>query len=188
MNNSTAKDVMISIQSRWCAEILNGRKTVEIRKNIPAIEEPFRCYMYCTKRPPYLVGNYWFRRNGMPKYETVSGSFSKDTYKMRQAMNGKIIGEFICDRILTIRSRGDLNNFNYCYQSLSVFGNDDIGPEIRAISKSCISQEELNAYGTGHTQLYAWHISDLKIYSQPKSLEDFDVKRPPQSWCYVDDK
>ena len=34
---------------------------------------------------------------------------------------------------------------------------------------------------------YGWHISDLKIYDTPKELSDFGLKRPPQSWCYVEE-
>ncbi|MBP5781472.1 MAG: hypothetical protein J6X34_09605 [Clostridia bacterium] len=51
---------------------------------------------------------------------------------------------------------------------------------------------------------YGWHISDLEIYDKPKNLTAFrsfypsvewedgypmpthEIKRPPQSWFYVD--
>ena len=46
---------------------------------------------------------------------------------------------------------------------------------------------------------YGWHISDLRIYDTPRELSEFtglrntrfgaapyDIKRPPQSWCYVE--
>ena len=49
--------------------------------------------------------------------------------------------------------------------------------------------------GTG----YGWHITDLRIYDAPRELSEFtglrntrfgaapyDIKRPPQSWCYVE--
>ena len=54
-------------------------------------------------------------------------------------------------------------------------------------------------YGKGAT-LYGWHISNLKIYDDPKQLSEFkgvrktkfgyapvEIKRPPQSWCYVEE-
>ena len=31
-----------------------------------------------------------------------------------------------------------------------------------------------------------WHISDLIVYDRPKSLNEFRLNRPPQSWCYVE--
>ncbi len=31
-----------------------------------------------------------------------------------------------------------------------------------------------------------WHISNLKIYDKPKELSEFGLKRPPQSWQYIE--
>ena len=36
----------------------------------------------------------------------------------------------------------------------------------------CLNQPELIRYGKGKT-LYGWHISDLKIYDEPKELSEF---------------
>ena len=52
--------VMLSIQPKWCNLILSGAKTWEVRKTKPAgvklgkLDEPFKCYIYCTgvKRLP----------------------------------------------------------------------------------------------------------------------------------------
>ena len=46
-NNKPA--VLISIRPKWCELIANGVKTVEVRKNRPKLEMPFKCYIYCTK-------------------------------------------------------------------------------------------------------------------------------------------
>ena len=73
--------------------------------------------------------------------------------------------------------------------------------------------EELADYiGNGKTG-HGWHISDLLIYDQPRELSEFqratdpcvfcmeriarectdckkfggNIKRPPQSWCYVEE-
>ena len=43
----------------------------------------------------------------------------------------------------------------------------------------------LESYGKGKT-LYAWNIENLKIYDKLKELSDFELKRAPQSWCYVE--
>ncbi len=188
-------DVLISIQPRWCELILSGKKTVEIRKTKPNIKTPFRCYIYCTKDNKYFL----------------------DDGKRR--LNGKVIGEFVCTKIDRIQKRGINDNFDYCYLSLNVFGNDDIEIEITDIKKSCIKKDELNSYGSNSNVLYAWHISNLVIYDKPKELKEFNfphyrecdiecrkckfsipvktilgveydcdrsVKRPPQSWCYVE--
>ena len=74
---------------------------------------------------------------------------------------GKVIGEFVCDEILDCR---DVH-----------------------IDVTCLTVEEWLKYTEGHKgSVYGWHISDLIIYDKPKDLSDFRVKRPPQSWCYVE--
>ena len=44
-----AKAVLISIHPKWCELIASGKKMVEIRKNKPKLETPFKCYIYQTK-------------------------------------------------------------------------------------------------------------------------------------------
>mgnify|MGYP000780281991 CR=1 FL=1 len=39
------KAVLLSIRPEWCVKILNGEKTVEIRKNRPKLKPPFKCYL-----------------------------------------------------------------------------------------------------------------------------------------------
>lgn len=80
---------------------------------------------------------------------------------------------------------------------------------------ACLTYEELADYiGNGKTG-HGWHISDLRIYDQPQELtafrracpnswycescamywenngtcgnESLYIKRPPQSWCYVEE-
>ena len=43
-----SKAVLISIRPEWVRKILNGSKTVEIRKTAPKCGVPFKCYIYCT--------------------------------------------------------------------------------------------------------------------------------------------
>ena len=177
------KAVMLSIRPKWVEKIANGEKTIEVRKTKPKLETPFKCYIYCT----------------LPKYPHED--FIATDYPMPQFYGGgKVVGEFTCDRIYEIRKRGIPENFDYCYLSLNEWGNDDIETEIRAISASCVSKEELNAYGAKAPLLYGWHISDLRIYDAPRELSEFtglrdtrfgaapyDIKRAPQSWCYVEE-
>ena len=89
---------------------------------------------------------------------------------------GKVIGEFVCDRIDTIRKRGIDDNFDYCYLSLDKWGNDDIEPEITAVKNSCVLRDDLNDYGENSRMLYGWHISNLVIYDEPKALNKFYKK------------
>jgi hypothetical protein len=77
---------------------------------------------------------------------------------------------------------------------------------------ACLTLEEIEQYaGSRGRGIYAWHISDLKIYDKPRELGEFkkpcnhkndcctcdrydyighrcydEITRPPQSWCYVE--
>lgn len=192
------KAVLISIRPKWVEKIASGKKTIEVRKTRPKLETPFKCYIYCTMDHPYI--------------SVSCGELDKLNYRTNTVgrCNGKVIGEFTCERIYEIGKRGIPENFDYCYLSLNEWGNDDIETEIKAISASCVSKEKLNAYGAKAPFLYGWHISNLKIYDTPKALSKFSrpfencidkvcdefgcascengghIKRPPQSWCYVE--
>lgn len=153
------KAVLISIKPRWAEKIANGKKTVEVRKTKPKIYVPFKCYIYCTEKD----------------YDKI---FCIDKFMHKVFLDGKgkqkVIGEFVCKRIDRIGKRGGNNNFDYCYLPL-VWGNDDIEIEITDIRKSCIAIDDLNSYGASSACLYAWHISDLIIYDEPKELSEFYV-------------
>ena len=196
-----SKAVMLSVRPKWCEKIARGEKTIEVRKTRTKLDTPFKGYIYCT-----LQGcNELFQVD-------LGGDVAKWNRGKWADRKGKVIGEFTCDRIYEIRKRGIPENFDYCYLSLNEWGNDDIETEIRAISASCVSKEELNAYGSKAPLLYGWHISDLRIYDTPKELSEFKtlcrvdadccacpyynytkmdcdgrvIGRPPQSWCYVE--
>lgn len=171
-----SKAVMLSIRPKWCEKIASGKKTIEVRKTKTKLETPFKAYIYCTMpdtRDPHNI----------LELHGADG-------KIRKA-NGKVIGEFTCDRIYEL---APLNH-----------APDDVEKQ------ACLTREEIVDYlkGTG----YGWHISNLKIYDKPRELNEFrrscpnswycescamywenngtcgsaslQIKRPPQSWCYV---
>ena len=43
------KAVLISIRPEWCDLIVQGKKTIEVRKTRPKLETPFKVY----KAPPF---------------------------------------------------------------------------------------------------------------------------------------
>lgn len=47
------KAILISINPKWVAKILNGEKTLEIRKTFPKCDLPIDVYIYCTKDKKY---------------------------------------------------------------------------------------------------------------------------------------
>ena len=111
-----------------------------------------------------------------------------------QLGNGKVIGEFTCDRIYGL---APLNH-----------APDDVAQQ------ACMTREEIVRYLNGVG--YGWHISDLKIYDTQKELTEFHalkkckscsksgyestaciydencmvpvaITKSPQSWCYVEE-
>ena len=79
--------------------------------------------------------------------------------------NGKVIGEFTCDTFVI-----DIT-----------YGRDPL-----YCGAACMNAIDVAAYALNYPK-YGWHISDLKIYDEPKELSDFGLTRPPQSWCYVEE-
>lgn len=172
------KSVLISIQPKWCELIASGKKTVEVRKTKPKLKTPFKVYIYCTKG------------------ETVY--LPKDIFG-NEALNGKVIGEFVCDKIVQFEN--------------SLF--DEALPE--TVARSCVPMYDLLVYLGKQDYGYGWHITNLVIYDKPRGLSEFKrvcdgncqscqyaiwqtngwayepyivdckpITRPPQSWCYVE--
>lgn len=50
---------------------------------------------------------------------------------------------------------------------------------------ACLPIEEIERY-VGDKRACFWHISDLKIFDAPKELDEFGLKRPPQSWQFIE--
>lgn len=183
-----SKAVMLSIRPKWCEKIISGEKTVEVRKTRPKLETPFKCYIYCTIGGRDL--NIPISQEQLMRDYLETGSMKSLNCPLG---NGKVIGEFTCDRIYKIDK--DSTDFLFKVGGLSVYK--------QAAEEKCglcvaMTDDELHGY-LGHCQGYGWHISGLKIYDSPKKLDEFiglretrfgmepvGIKRPPQSWCYVE--
>lgn len=147
-------------------------------------EVPFKAYIYCSKEK---------------KQDDIiwAGAFGD-----RGKWNEHVIGEFICDKVERF--------------SVGSLRSDDIE------KLACLSYNEMISYfykpeeldGKTTKQGFAWHISDLKIYDNPKELSEFCipcktncevckkplfydcwkekgkikvVNRPPQSYMFVEE-
>ena len=191
------RSVLISIQPKWCELIAGGKKTIEIRKTKPKLETPFKVYIYCTKSKKHFLQS----RSNMFFYcedKDFIGGHGAGAY---QRLNGKVIGEFVCDEIECFTTDYRANR-----------------EQTERISKqSCVSWLGMAEYEYNSHCLYAWHISNLVIYDKPRELVEFQkpcirdcncggcenayfthdygfegcaleegLTRPPQSWCYVE--
>lgn len=185
--------VLISIRPEWCEKIINGRKTIEVRKTRPKLNPPFKCYIYCTKGRPDL--NIPIPQERLMRDYLETGSMKSLNCPLG---NEKVIGEFTCNRVTNLFSN-----------SRFWLGEDDV-------LHTCLSAAEMRKYANGANGLYGWHISNLRIYDTPRELDDFrrackndwwcescamycehnrtcgngslQIRRPPQSWCYVEEE
>ena len=194
--------VLISIQPKWCELIANGKKTVEVRKTSPKLDTPFKCYIYCTLPPK----SEFFWHHDEEGHRTL-GEYANELirlqdgrivydYGMRLCVDPedrpysqdnflckKVIGEFVCDKLIWVLSHPTFFAGHPLFYS-------------QAIKDACLTEDDVESY-SGGKDVYGWHISDLVIYDKPKELSEFSkhgfdhpvwLKRPPQSWCYVEER
>lgn len=174
------KAVLISIQPKWCELIADGEKTVEVRKTKPKLKPPFKCYIYCTKSTQ--SDQLWVLNENERKenfgLSAVCGNLNATAGIHRG--NGKVIGEFVCDRIDIIDIIDDPVMTYIRVNQLNQH------PDICITAETCLNINQLQRY-LNDKKGYGWHISDLKIYDEPIELSEFGLTRPPQSWCYVEE-
>lgn len=212
------KAVLLSIRPEWCKKILDGEKTVEVRRTCPVHGTPFKVYIYCT-----LAGSDSLFMDALNR---DVAAWNRGGWPEKR---GRVIGEFTCKKITGLTHVGETGNWEPA--SLYVMAPGlYYKPADELLKAACMSKETAEKYLKGRDG-YGWHISDLKIYDKPLPLSNFipncrhleveagcrayrehgwncpdqrydlnpdgsvnmaicqrSVKRPPQSWCYVEEK
>lgn len=57
----------------------------------------------------------------------------------------------------------------------------------KVINEGCVPLDDLKKYAGKKAVVYGLKVMYCsKFFNGPKSLEDFGLKRPPQSWCYTE--
>lgn len=142
------KSVLISIQPYWVFLIIakamgwkvDKEKTIEVRKNLPKDANWDKSVkVYCSK-------------DGR-SFSTIPKEYQP---AMKQFL-GKVVGEFVCDK-----------TFDICIEA----SDPDELPGYPFPCTGLTDKEILQYLGNGKTG-YGWHISQLKIYDEPKPLWDF---------------
>lgn len=212
--------VLISTRPQWCEKICheigkdqNGKpiykKRIEVRKTAPK-EVPFKAYIYATRpKKFYKCGAVrtsnellWLANGKVEMGDGFKYWADGDEY---QCLNGRIIGEFICDKVYSIKNQG--NSF--------VVANEEQGVTNEIARQSCLDYDDMVGY-LGNKDGYGLHITALKIYDKPRELSEFykpcptkekgdclscdcladndyggictnNLTRPPQSWIYVEE-
>lgn len=164
------KSILISIKPKYCELIATGYKTIEVRKTMPNLQPPFKCYIYCTKEF-YRKGNGYFQE----KY------------------CGKVIGEFVCDEIYQYTtcdakdgvdiSDGEMTRMS-CLTKDEIM-NYELSPGYFGVFGWHIS--DLVIYDNPKELSKFANKSSQFIFSNDGVLVYKGMTRPPQSWCYVEE-
>ena len=177
------KSVLISIKPKWIEKIVNGEKTIEVRKTRPKIETPFKCYIYCTygqENENYMLGK-----------------------------RGKVIGEFVCDKIEEFheyelspckkfyefeKARLDLFLKESCLSYNEVCDYRKNLPYYKPLYGWHISDLKIYDKPKELGEFNRWNRTEENVpcahtkwlYSDCKDCKSCNLTRPPQSWCYVE--
>lgn len=169
------KSVLISIQPKWVDKIVNGEKTIEVRKTRPKIETPFKCYIYMSQG-----------------YLKDLGSYSEWIYKNRM----KVIGDFVCDIIEPFTEYKLLYDGNYVEKEtrvpteelLSYKGKNDFLygwhiSELKIYDKPKMLSDLCIPCKTNCEDCKKPLYFECSCEEKGKKI----ITRPPQSWCYVEE-
>ena len=180
------KSVLISIRPKWCEKICHVIGKDEAGKSI------YEKRIEVRKTAPKCE---------VPFKCYIYCTYGQENENYMLGKRGKAIGEFICDKVeVLFNTNGNPENYM-----------TDILPTV--LQKTALSFKEFQNYvgsRSDKNNIYGWHISDLKIYDEPKELSEFKtgckgckerdtyhckfycygerpITRPPQSWQYVEE-
>lgn len=189
------KSILISIKPKWVAKILNGEKTIEIRKTAPKCELPIDVYIYCTKNDNglrywgYHMGGRIFAKFTLKKIERIyitpklqMKTFSLSPEKLYES--SCLDEEKICDYL----TKG--NGYTWHISDLQIFDKPrelsdfkqwkiPYSKRIKWPSWESNYYTALGAYVKQHPTML---VSEIKKTFD----ESISIKRAPQSWCYVE--
>lgn len=196
------EEILMSFNPEELKLVLSGKATINIRKSKPKLSTPFKVYVYETR------GKTKWCNKCDKKNNCYAFSRGKACFEGR----GKIVGECVCDRIyfrncdihdfdtitleelsewscksedelLKFADRGNL--FGWHISNLVIY---DKPRELSEFYTKC------SKYDLDKKEVYKAHCTDCgnkhgiapcKYINQRWCIP---LKRPPQSWCYVEKK
>lgn len=189
------KEVLISIQPKWIEKIRNQigvrngepiyEKRIDVRKSRPKLKTPFKVRIYCTNSKSDI---FYFEKKACNGKMAITG-----------VGNGKVIGEFICRGIMRPHDSLKLMAKQSCLteEELLEYSNGKTlyGWRIADL-KIYDKPKELSEFATVCEGLKPYQCDKCE-YSYTENTENGSyaecccnnlkpLKRPPQSWCYVE--
>ena len=146
------------------------------------------------KDPTWSKGTWLY----MTKDEQSFSKIPKEFQEKYRKHFGRVGLHFVCDQQVWLLAHPSIFAGHPLFYS-------------KAIEDACLTRDEVERY-SGGKDVIGWHISDLKIYDEPKILAEFchpcdpdpqcdcrycmahgrspsmTIKRAPQSWCYVEER
>jgi hypothetical protein len=165
------KELMISMKPEHAVNILNGKKTLELRTWISKDYVGW-VYGYISKNKPY-ISHICEVRVGVDEvcyYETFDIPHFGDV-----DLNGKVAFRFWFDEYDTLTYEDFWDRHDY------IANDGEVGWEVDSdyIKLFCLDYQDILDYGfrekphRHQVDLYAWHIKDLEIFDKPKKLSEF---------------
>lgn len=182
------KSILLSIKPEWLAKILNGEKTIEVRKLFPKDYVGW-VYVYCSKSGDDLHRNcadiWWLEDKEFKRKRKKLGQVAAEIF------NGTVVARFWCDRVLPIIKVVErCGLYYYTCQTERFYYNPD-----KLTFQSCLNTDQIRDY-LGDKNGYAIHFSKLEIFDEPKYLCDFwntkkgvfccPLTKAPQNYCYIE--
>ena len=186
--------ILISNKPKEVAEIFNGKKTIDIRKTAPkewvdylsgrtkAKPKPRTAYIYCTKDGYLHLENegYW--------------SYSRDK-KYTYVRHGKVVGKFTLKRI-DCTSRKVMRLYAWHISDLEIF---DKPKELNEFKRTKLPNPKKIKFVNWKANYYhALGDYSNKVLKKSQQMtvsevkrtfdDSISIKRPPQSWCYIEVK
>lgn len=178
--------ILMSIRPHHLFNILNGKKTIELRKRFSS---DFRgwVYLYCTKA---IKGQPTLIRSAFEHLYRL-GTWYVDDFEIN--LSGKVVCRFWVDNV------EETITINWATETATL-------DEFDLSVKSCVSIKDLHNI---FSDCKAIHISKLELFAKPKELGEFyyykkrlidcgmdcppyfdevktQVRKAPQSWQYIE--
>ena len=149
------KEVMLPCSEAETQLLISGRRTIIPARKRPKIRVPFTVYLLEIRKQ--RCGE----RNGDPIFTRT----------------GLVVGEFKCPSI------DDYWLCGYTIKSARYMRVDEEQVRRDIDYRSLFMTEEaLHKFGKGAT-IHGWHVSELKCYEEPLSLDDFRAACPHDGRC-----
>ena len=191
------RKVLICVHPKWCELIFNGQKTIEVRKSFPRqLETPFEVLVYCTKG----------KENEKMCFDRYSPYIG----------NGKVIGSFVCDKIEEIEPSAEWSSYGYDTvdddllkemrlergylekygAGVTLYGWHITKPKLfdkpKELSEFFVPCKK---YNDSELHCMRWDCEHYSFFPGANGDAEEEclckrrkpLRRPPQSWCYVEE-